>query len=79
MSAALLRLLHTLARVGYLVTVGFLKDQCIIRASALTFTTMLSIVPFLAVAFLVDEREWAFRIPVISMRCCLKSRPEGKR
>ncbi|NDV28489.1 YihY/virulence factor BrkB family protein [Desulfovibrio sp. JC010] len=46
-----LRFLLTMARIGYLVTVGFLKDQCIIRASALTFTTMLSIVPFLAVAF----------------------------
>lgn len=46
-----LKILHTLAQVAYLVTMGFLKDQCIIRASALTFTTMLSIVPFLAVAF----------------------------
>ncbi|WP_320175083.1 YihY/virulence factor BrkB family protein [Maridesulfovibrio sp.] len=46
-----LKIMHTMARVGYLVTIGFLKDQCIIRASALTFTTMLSIVPFLAVAF----------------------------
>ncbi len=46
-----LKFLRTLARIAYLVTVGFLKDQCIIRASALTFTTMLSIVPFLAVAF----------------------------
>jgi membrane protein len=46
-----LKILHTLARIGYLVTIGFLKDQCIIRASALTFTTMLSIVPFIAVAF----------------------------
>ncbi len=42
---------YTIARVSYLVCIGFLKDQCIIRASALTFTTMLSIVPFLAVAF----------------------------
>ena len=42
---------YTFARVAYLVAVGFLKDQCIIRASALTFTTMLSIVPFIAVAF----------------------------
>ncbi|WP_319779244.1 YihY/virulence factor BrkB family protein [Maridesulfovibrio sp.] len=46
-----LKFLHTIARLGYLITIGFLKDQCIIRASALTFTTMLSIVPFLAVAF----------------------------
>lgn len=46
-----LRMLYTVARISYLVCIGFLKDQCIIRASALTFTTMLSIVPFLAVAF----------------------------
>ncbi len=46
-----LRILYTVARVAYLVVVGFLKDQCIIRSSALTFTTMLSIVPLLAVAF----------------------------
>ncbi|WP_415716760.1 YihY/virulence factor BrkB family protein [Maridesulfovibrio sp.] len=46
-----LRSLHTMSRIAYLVAVGFLKDQCIIRAAALTFTTMLSIVPFLAVAF----------------------------
>ncbi|WP_320169461.1 YihY/virulence factor BrkB family protein [Maridesulfovibrio sp.] len=45
------RWLYTLARVSYLVVIGFLNDQCIIRASALTFTTMLSIVPFVAVAF----------------------------
>lgn len=46
-----LKVIYTLARVSYLVFNGFLKDQCIIRASALTFTTMLSIVPFVAVAF----------------------------
>ncbi|WP_432735801.1 YihY/virulence factor BrkB family protein [Maridesulfovibrio sp. FT414] len=45
------RWFYTFARVSYLVILGFLNDQCIIRASALTFTTMLSIVPFVAVAF----------------------------
>ncbi|SME89773.1 YihY/virulence factor BrkB family protein [Desulfovibrio gilichinskyi] len=45
------RLFYTCSRVLYLVFYGFWKDQCMIRASALTFTTMLSIVPFIAVAF----------------------------
>ena len=39
----------------YLVVTGFLKDQCILRASALTYTTTLSIVPFLAVAFSISK------------------------
>lgn len=38
---------------GYLVINGFIKDQCFIRASALTYTFVLSIVPLLAVAFSV--------------------------
>lgn len=46
-----LKVIYTVARIAYLVFIGFFKDQCIIRASALTFTTMLSIVPFIAVAF----------------------------
>ncbi|WP_031479146.1 YihY/virulence factor BrkB family protein [Maridesulfovibrio frigidus] len=45
------RIFYTLSRILYLVVYGFWKDQCMIRASALTFTTMLSIVPFIAVAF----------------------------
>ncbi|MBI9110544.1 YihY/virulence factor BrkB family protein [Maridesulfovibrio ferrireducens] len=45
------RIFYTFSRVLYLVFYGFWKDQCMIRASALTFTTMLSIVPFIAVAF----------------------------
>ncbi len=45
------RTFYTCSRVLYLVFYGFWKDQCMIRASALTFTTMLSIVPFIAVAF----------------------------
>ncbi len=50
-----LRLLKGMARWGYLVFHGFFKDQCIIRAAALTFTTILSIVPFLAVAFSISK------------------------
>jgi membrane protein len=34
---------------------GFLTDHCIIRASALTFITILSIVPLLAVAFSISK------------------------
>jgi len=36
-----------------LVTRNFLNDQCLLRASALAFTTILSLVPFLALAFSV--------------------------
>ncbi len=39
----------------YLVGDGFVKDQCLLRASALTYTTTLSIVPFLAVAFSIAK------------------------
>lgn len=51
----LLRMAKGTARWGYLVFHGFFKDQCIIRAAALTFTTILSIVPFLAVAFSISK------------------------
>jgi len=43
------------SRMLYIVTTGFLADHCIIRASALTFTTILSIVPLLAVAFSISK------------------------
>ncbi|QJB57592.1 YhjD/YihY/BrkB family envelope integrity protein [Pseudodesulfovibrio sp. zrk46] len=59
-------------RLSYLIGFGFFKDQCIIRAAALTFTTILSIVPFLAVAFSISKgfglqnsemmREWVLRL-----------------
>ncbi|WP_243546097.1 YihY/virulence factor BrkB family protein [Pseudodesulfovibrio tunisiensis] len=42
-------------RFFYLVGHGFFQDQCIIRAAALTFTTILSVVPFLAVAFSISK------------------------
>lgn len=44
-----------LSRLIYMVSTGFLADHCIIRASALTFTTILSIVPLLAVAFSISK------------------------
>jgi len=49
------RLWRGVCRLLYLVLFGFLRDQCIIRAAALTFTTILSIVPFLAVAFSISK------------------------
>ena len=41
--------------ITYMVATNFLADHCIIRASALTFTTILSIVPLLAVAFSISK------------------------
>jgi membrane protein len=49
------RMWRSVSRLMYLVVFGFIKDQCIIRAAALTFTTILSIVPFLAVAFSISK------------------------
>lgn len=42
-------------RLLYLIGFSFVKDQTVIRAAALTFTTILSIVPFLAVAFSISK------------------------
>lgn len=49
------RRVRGLARWIFLVIKGFVEDKCIIRASALTYTTVLSIVPFLAVAFSISK------------------------
>jgi membrane protein len=51
----LIRTLRGGCRLLYLVGFSFVKDQTIIRAAALTFTTILSIVPFLAVAFSISK------------------------
>jgi membrane protein len=40
-----------LSRVGYLATRGFVQDKCMVRAAALTYVTILSLVPLLAVSF----------------------------
>ncbi len=42
-------------RVAYLATSGFQRDQCLFRASALTYTTVLSLVPLLALTFAVAK------------------------
>ncbi|MEF2146219.1 MAG: YihY/virulence factor BrkB family protein [Desulfovibrionaceae bacterium] len=47
--------LSAFSRWLYLVVKGFLGDQCLIRSGALTFTTVLSIVPLLAVAFSIAK------------------------
>ncbi len=47
--------LTAFSRWLYLVAGGFMGNQSLIRASALTFTTILSIVPFLAVAFALSK------------------------
>lgn len=46
---------YAVSRMVYMVISGFLADHCIIRASALTFTTILAIVPLLAVAFSISK------------------------
>jgi len=45
------RLVFGIARVVYMVVRGFWHDSCPLRASALTYATLLSIVPLLAFAF----------------------------
>lgn len=44
-----------MVRVVYLATSGFLRDQCLARAAALTYITVLSIVPMLALSFSVAK------------------------
>ncbi|MBM3988340.1 MAG: YihY family inner membrane protein [Planctomycetes bacterium] len=41
------------ARVAFLATVGFVGDNCMLRAMALTYTTVLSLVPLLAFSFAI--------------------------
>lgn len=50
-----LRVWRSAWRLLYLVGFGFVNNQTVIRAAALTFTTILSIVPFLAVAFSISK------------------------
>lgn len=46
---------NALSRWVFLSVTGFFENQCLIRAAALTFTTILSIVPLLAVAFSISK------------------------
>lgn len=50
-----IRFWRGLCRLLYLIGFGFITNQTVIRAAALTFTTILSIVPFLAVAFSISK------------------------
>jgi len=45
------RALRRTGRLAFLTASGFTSDRCIVRASALTFVTVLSLVPLLAVSF----------------------------
>lgn len=45
----------TAVRWAAMVARGFVADQCMLRASALAFTTALSLVPLLAVAFSISK------------------------
>jgi len=49
------RLLNHWLRVVYLAARGFREDACLIRASALTYITVLSLVPMLAFSFAVAK------------------------
>lgn len=42
-------------RIGWLAGRGILRDQCLLRASALTYITVLSLVPLLALAFAIAK------------------------
>ncbi len=43
------------ARIGWLAGRGVLRDQCLLRAQALTYITVLSLVPLLALTFAVAK------------------------
>ncbi|MDX1765267.1 MAG: hypothetical protein R3231_13180, partial [bacterium] len=38
-------------KISYYVALEFIRDRCLIRASSLTYTTILSVVPLMAVSF----------------------------
>lgn len=46
---------YRILRIIYLSLHGFWKDQCTLRASALTFYTLMSLVPFLALSFAIAK------------------------
>jgi membrane protein len=46
-------LLYGFTRFAQHVAAGFVGDQCLLRASALTYTSLLSLVPFLALMFAI--------------------------
>lgn len=52
---ALRRAINNALAFGRFVAASFLKDRCLMQASALSYATVLSIVPLLAVAFAVTK------------------------
>jgi membrane protein len=50
-----MRVVHRTARVMFLAARGCVNDKCLFRASALTYITVLSLVPLLAFAFSVAK------------------------
>ncbi len=54
------RTLYRFARIGYLAVHGFVVDRCMFRASALTYITVLSLVPMLALSFSVAKGVGAY-------------------
>lgn len=53
MGALFSRWASGLRRIVWCAAQGFVEDRCLLRASALTYTTMLSLVPFLTIAFAI--------------------------
>jgi membrane protein len=51
--APLNRIVRRIGRLGFLTLSGFTGDRCMVRAAALTYTTVLSLVPLLALSFSV--------------------------
>lgn len=49
------RYLYNISKVLIVSIKGFLEDKCVVRASALTFFTLLSIVPVLALIFAISK------------------------
>lgn len=48
-----MKTLHGVIRIVRVAFRGFIEDQCFLRASALTYTSLLSLVPFLTIGFAV--------------------------
>src|SRR5688572_23505909 len=61
------------ARVLYLAVSGFREDSCFFRASALTYITVLSLVPLLAFAFSMIKGLGAYDSLMIKVRSWLDS------
>jgi membrane protein len=56
------------ARVLFLAVTGFIEDACLFRASALTYITVLSLVPMLAFAFSVVKGLGAYDGMMLKVR-----------